>query len=191
MVDRVCDPSRGSPSALPKPFREDSIRALAYRHSPARNSLGCSSNQPCRTRSSCSSHRLFGSTDGRRGVGLFSMRRTGGLGSTGNSSRCALRPVGRVPAYLARAWRFAGGRPGPGAPAKACVIAIHSVAAGPSMARARSSRCLRWVTSRQKSRAGPVIRSSASAGPQAHRAPSGAGRTHRTGPGGWVLPRTA
>ena len=46
-------------------------------------------------------------------------------------------------------------RPGPGGPAKACAIVIHSVAVGPSTVRARSSRCLRWVTSRQKSRAGP------------------------------------
>jgi anti-sigma B factor antagonist len=69
--------------------------------------------------------------------GRFDDIAAGGLpnGSTGTlwpRSRQALTPHPE-----------AGSRPGPGGPAKACAMAIHPVAAGPSMARARSSRCLR------------------------------------------------
>src|SRR5262249_11271931 len=51
---------------------------------------------------------------------------------------------------------FPGFRPGPGGPANACAIGTHSWALAPVMIRCRSSGWLRWVTSRQKSRAGPV-----------------------------------
>ena len=84
-----------------------------------------------------------------------------------------------------------GRRPVPAAPAKAWAIAIHSMAAGPSMTRARSLRCLRWVTSRQKSSAGPLIRLSASAGPHVHAVPSGPVSSTRISAAGTLLPCTA
>ncbi len=74
-----------------------------------------------------------------------------------------------------------GLRPGPGGPAKAWAIDIHSVATGPVTVRFRSSRWRRCVTARQKSSAGPVTRLAASAGPQAHWSPSGAISSTRTG----------
>ena len=39
-----------------------------------------------------------------------------------------------LPPQHSLAWPVAGGRSGPGGPAEACAIAIHWVAAGPSMA---------------------------------------------------------
>ena len=49
---------------------------------------------------------------------------------------------------------------------------------GRSAVSARSARCRRWVTRRQKSSAGPVTRCAASSGPQAHVPPSGAVELH-------------
>jgi len=45
--------------------------------------------------------------------------------------------------------------PVPGLPAKAWAMDNHSWATGPVTSSARSSGCRRWVTSRQKSSAGP------------------------------------
>ena len=54
--------------------------------------------------------------------------------------------------------RLARGPP-PGGPAKACAMSSQASATGPVAVRARSLRCARWVTRRQKSRAGPSTRS--------------------------------
>ena len=64
-------------------------------------------------------------------------------------------------------------RPFPGSPAKAWMIPSHSSASAPSARTARSSRCRRWVASRQKSSAGAVTRCAASSGPQVQVSPSG------------------
>lgn len=79
---------------------------------------------------------------------------------------------------------LARGPAGPGGPAKACAIDSHWRATGPSAATAVSCRCRRWVTSRQKSSAGPVTRSAAPAGPQVHTAPDGATSSTLTGSAG-------
>ncbi len=84
-----------------------------------------------------------------------------------------------------------GVRPVPGSPAKACPIVTHSSAASPTTVSSRSSRWRRWVISRAKWRAGPVMRSVASSGPQPHVDPSGAVSSTRTGVVGWALPCAA
>lgn len=58
-----------------------------------------------------------------------------------------------------------GGRPVPGGPAKAWAMSSQRSASGPTASTARSVRWARWVTRRQKSRAGPVTRWGASSGP--------------------------
>src|ERR1019366_386586 len=49
-----------------------------------------------------------------------------------------------------------GGRPGPGGPANAWAIDIHSSARSPSTTSPVSATFRRWVTTRQKSSAVPV-----------------------------------
>src|ERR1700735_4153015 len=60
--------------------------------------------------------------------------------------------TGAVPVRRAR------GRPGPAGPAKACAIEIHCAATGPVTTSPVSSRCLRCVTTQQKSNASPSMR---------------------------------
>lgn len=69
-------------------------------------------------------------------------------------------------------------------------MSSHRSASGPCARRARSARCARWVTSRQKSRAGPVTRWAASAGPYVHNSPDGATSSTRNSSPGTVSPRT-
>ena len=54
--------------------------------------------------------------------------------------------------------------------------------------RARSARCRRWVTRRQKSSAGPVTRCAASSGPHVHAPPSGAVSSTRNSSAGGGRP---
>ena len=49
-----------------------------------------------------------------------------------------------------------GARPSPGGPAKHWAMSSHRSASGPAATSAVSARWMRWVTSRQKSYAGPV-----------------------------------
>ena len=50
-----------------------------------------------------------------------------------------------------------GGTPGPGGPANAWAIDIHSLARSPEIDRSVSATWRRWVTTRQKSRADPSM----------------------------------
>src|SRR6185369_7602537 len=56
-------------------------------------------------------------------------------------------------------WPAAGDRPDPGGPAKAWATSSQVSATEPVVRRARSLRCRRCVTNKQKSRAGPSTRS--------------------------------
>ena len=93
-----------------------------------------------------------------------------------SSWRCGPAAGGRHQA-VAHGWPPASGRaPGRG-PANAWAMASHCCATGPSTARARSSRCRRWVTSRQKSSAVPRRPGRPRRpGPRSQRSPSGRGQ---------------
>src|SRR6185437_9133801 len=94
----------------------------------------------------------------------------------------------------APASNWPGARPGPDGPAKACAMSSQASASGPIATNRRSARCRRWVTSRQKSSAGPVTCWAASAGPvgpQAHRSPDGPASSIRKASAGAGRPRTA
>src|SRR5262249_30748991 len=78
-------------------------------------------------------------------------------------------------------------RPGPAGPANACAIAIHARAVSPETTRPVSSRCRRWVTTRQKSSAVPVTRSRASEGPHRQVSPSGPTSSTRIGWAGTLI----
>ena len=68
--------------------------------------------------------------------------------------------------------------PSPGGPAKACAMPSHRSASSPTATRSVSSRCTRWVASRQKSYAEPVTDCAASSGPHAQVSPDGATQLH-------------
>ncbi len=65
-----------------------------------------------------------------------------------------------------RRWRQGGG------PAKIWATSIHVAATGPHTSSEVSLTLRRWVTTGQKSRAGPRMTSGASSGPKSHRCPA-------------------
>src|SRR6266540_2614359 len=87
--------------------------------------------------------------------------------------------------------RVPGAGPSVGGPAKIWALIIQSRAPSPVTARAVSSRCRRWATTRQKSRAGPRTTSSPSSGPHTHTSPDGPVSSTRTWPGGGSSRRLA
>jgi hypothetical protein len=118
-----------------------------------------------------------------------SHRSTNGATSRATTSRASARSARRssVSQSVTRNARV----PDPGVPRSTARCRAHSSAASPVATSARSSRCRRWVTSRQKSRAGPVTRCSASAFPNRHVSPSGAVSASATSTSGACRPRTA
>ncbi len=81
-------------------------------------------------------------------------------------------------------------RPSPLGPANACANPNHSSASAPTATRSRLARLARWVTSRQKSNAGPVTFCGASSGPQVQSEPSGAVNSTRKSSAGGVFSLT-
>ena len=70
-------------------------------------------------------------------------------------------------------------------------MSSHRSASGPTATRAVSARCTRWVTSRQKSYAGPVTVCAASSGPQVQASPGRSVSATRNSSVGAGSPRTA
>src|SRR5690606_9602140 len=81
-----------------------------------------------------------------------------------------------------------GARPPPAGPAKHWAMSSHVSAIAPAASRSVSARLTRCVTSRQKSRAGPVTRCSAFSGPKAHTSPAGEVSSTRTSSSGAARP---
>src|SRR5688572_21794461 len=88
--------------------------------------------------------------------------------------------LGQAPGSPSSRANCPGRRPGPGGPAKAWAIVIHSAATAPSATRSVSAGWRRRVTTRQKPRALPVTRFFAVSAPHAHCAPLGLTSSTRT-----------